>query len=189
MSYLIDSQRVVADEILHMMYLIDPYCIVAGGAPRDWYFGKEATDIDLFFHCPQASTQATMEEMLKRAGFKVTTVKDGENIPDWYKKNPCLQTVYETGIDGVKVQLLRMNKPTWNSVIDKFPLSICKAWYKNGKIVLEKDFVRSVKFEAIYKTNMIYNNEHQYIQKVLAKFPQYKYYQSLESLATELLDN
>lgn len=35
---------------------------------------------------------------------------------------------------------------------------------------------------------MIYNNEHQYIQKVLAKFPQYKYYENLESLAAELLD-
>lgn len=189
MSDLIVLQKQVANKALDMMFLIDPYCTVAGGAPRDWYFGKEATDIDLFFHCPQASTQATMEEMLKRAGFKVTTVKDGENIPDWYKKNPYLQTVYETTIEGVKVQLLRMNKSTWDSVIDKFPLSICKAWYKHGKIVLEKDFVRSVKFEAIYKTNTIYNNEHQYIKKILAKFPQYKYYEDLESLAAELLDN
>ena len=189
MSNLIDSQKIVADEVLDMMYLIDPYCIVAGGAPRDWYFGKEATDIDLFFYCPQASTVTTMLKLLNKAGFRVTTVKDGDNIPEWYKKNPCLQAVYETEIGGVKVQLMRMSEPTWDSVIDKFPLSICKAWYKNGKIVLEKDFLRSVKFEAIYKTNTIYNNEHYYIQKVLAKFPQYKYYENLESLTSELLDN
>lgn len=189
MSELIGLQKQVADTALDMMYLIDPYCIVAGGAPRDWYFGKEAADIDLFFHCPQASTQATMEEMLLRAGFKVTSTKTGDDIPDWYKKNPYLKTVYETEAFGVKVQLLRMSKQTWDSVIDKFPLSICKAWYKNGKAHYEKDFLRSVEFEAIYKTNTIYNNEHQYIQKVLAKFPQYKYYENLESLAKELLDN
>lgn len=114
--------------------------------------------------------------------------KNGENIPDLYKKNPYLQTVYETVLDGVKVQLLRMSKPTWDSVVNKFPLSICKAWYKNGKAHYEKDFLRSVKFEAIYKTNTIYNEEHQYIQKILAKFPEYKYYDSVELLIAELID-
>ncbi len=184
----IDIQKEAANKALDMMYLIDPYSIVAGGAVRDWYFDKEASDIDLFFHCPQVSTMYRMEDMLKKAGFEITETKLGGNIPEWYKKNPYLKAVYETSIHGVKVQLMRMSKPTWNSVIDKFPLSICKAWWKNGKAHYGKDFLRSVKFKAIYKTNDIYNNEHQYIQKILAKFPEMTYYGSFDAMAKTILD-
>jgi hypothetical protein len=184
----IEKQQQVANRALDLMYLIDPYSIVAGGAVRDWYFDKEASDIDLFFYCPQASTVETMNKMLKQAGFLISSVKDGEHIPEWYKKNPYLKAVYEASINGVKVQLMRMSKPTLNSVIDKFPLSICKAWWKNSKAHYEKDFLRSVKFKAIYKTNDIYNNEHQYIQKILAKFPEMKYYDSFDEFAKTILD-
>ena len=184
----IHIQKIVANKALDMMYLIDPCSIVAGGAVRDWYFDKEATDIDLFFHCPQASTLSCMEDMLKKAGFEITEIKRGDSIPEWYKKNPYLKAVYNTSIHGVKVQLMRMSKPTWNSVLDKFPLSICKAWWKNSKAHYHKDFLRSVKFKAIYKTNDIYNNEHQYIQKILAKFPEMEYYDNFDAMVKTLLD-
>ncbi len=184
----IEKQKEAANRALDMMYLIDPYSIVAGGAVREWYFGKEASDIDLFFYCPQASTISCMHDMLVAAGFEITEIKLGGKIPEGYKKNPYLKAVYETSIDGVKVQLMRMSKPTWNSVIAKFPLSICKAWWKNDKAHYEKDFLRSVKFKAIYKTNDIYNNEHQYIQKILAKFPEMTYYDSFDEFAKTILD-
>lgn len=38
----IEKQKDVANIIYDRLRLADPHCILAGGAPRDWYFGKEA---------------------------------------------------------------------------------------------------------------------------------------------------
>lgn len=32
----VNKQKKLADKILDKLFLIDPYSIVAGGAPRDW---------------------------------------------------------------------------------------------------------------------------------------------------------
>lgn len=184
----IAQQRNVADEILNSLYLIDPYAILAGGAVRDWFMNKEATDLDIFFHAPQAQTSYTMSRLLEAARFKIDAIKTDDSIPDWYKKNPDLQCIYEMTCDGIKVQLIRMYRPTFNSVVPNFPLSICDAWYKNGMSHYGKHFLRSVEHKAIYKTNEIYADEHHYIQKVLAKFPEYKYYDSFTSFAESIID-
>lgn len=149
---MIALQKEVANEVLNKLYAIDPYCIVAGGAPRDWHFGKAATDIDVFFN-GGSHTLSTMDSMLKHVGLEHEELKLGGKIPEWYKQNPFLKGVYNLTIDGVKVQLMRMEKNTFDSVLPNFPLSICHAWYKDNKIHLEKHFIRSEKFKAIYKTS------------------------------------
>lgn len=188
MKSVIEHQKKVADEILSRLFPIDPYCIVAGGAPRDWHFDKPATDIDVFFHCGN-KTLSIVSEMLSSIGLTYTDVKLGGTIPSWYKMNPDLLGVYCLEVEGVKVQLMRMSKPTWVSVIPNFPLSICHTWYKNGVTKFEKPFLRGEKHKAIYKTSEIYNYEHQYVQKILVKFPEWKYYDSVVKLAESMLDN
>lgn len=183
-----EHQKWVADTILDKLFPIDPYSIVAGGAPRDWYLGNPATDIDVFFHVGGNTPISTISNMLSSVGISDTTHKDGHNIPDHYKMNPSLRCVFGTNIEGVDVQIMLMRSPTFESVLPQFPLSICHAWYKNGKIVAEKPFLRSIKHKAIYKTNTIYNNEHEYVKKILKKFPEYKYYADITKLAVTLLD-
>lgn len=185
----ITHQKSVADLVLKQLFTIDPFSIVAGGAPRDWYLGKPATDIDAFFYDGRQLTLSVVWDMLEAAGFKIKEVKLGGHLPEWYKKNPYLKAVYDVEIKGVKVQLMRMAKPTFDCVIPNFPLSLCHIWYKNGKIVAEKPFLRSIKHKAIYKTSQIYNNEHSYINKILDKFPEYKYYESVENFSEAVVDN
>lgn len=185
---IISNQQHVADTILEKLFPIDPYCIVAGGAPRDWHLGKPASDIDVFFYCGQ-HTLNTIHDMLVCAGISYEELKLGGTIPEWYKHNPHLKGVYCLVVSGVKVQLMRMDEPTFESVLPQFPLSICHAWYKDGVIHTEKPFLRSIKHKAIYKTNTIYNNEHEYVKKILTKFPEYKYYDAITELAATLLDN
>lgn len=52
----IDYQKSVADIVLSKLELLDRYCIIAGGAPRDWYLGMEATDIDVYLYYPVNTT-------------------------------------------------------------------------------------------------------------------------------------
>lgn len=184
----IEHQKWVADVMLQKVLPIDPYCIVAGGAPRDWHFGKVASDIDLFFYDGKSTVNALMSRF-KAVDIEIESSSFGYDIPEWYKLNPLLIGVYNLTYQGVKVQLLRMKEPTFRSVLPNFPLSICHAWYKSGKIRLEKPFIRSEKFKSIYKTAEIYNDEHAYVQKILAKFPDWKYYQNIEALSAQLLDN
>ena len=183
----IQKQMEVADDVLDKLYLIDPYAILAGGAVRDWYFNKEASDLDIFFYSPQSKTMSVMDSLLLKAGLQIDFVKAGKSIPDWYKKNPDLKCIYEMTINNTKVQLIRMTRPTFRSVVTNFPLSICDAWYKNGESHYGKHFTRSNEHNCIYKTNEIYADEHQYIQKILAKFPDMKYYDSFTKFAESMI--
>lgn len=184
---MITEQMEAADAALSMLYPIDPYCILAGGAPRDWYFGNEAKDLDIFFHVNASTSKHVIDRMLKHIGFKVIDSNFAANIPEHYKKNPSLRAVYN--IEGdVPVQLMLMDQPTFGSVIPKFPLSICKVWYKHGKTILDKDFRRGTNHRAIVKTNELYALGDEYLQKILNKYPDYRYYNSWQELNEELLD-
>lgn len=181
-------QQDQADEILGKLFLIDPYAICAGGAPRDWHFGKVATDLD-FFICPSSYLPShKVKQQLENVGLTIVATKYAENLPDVYKRNPHLGQVFEVEYHGSNVQIMRMHEPTFRSVLPQFPLSICKAWYKNHKIRLDRDFTRGENHKVIVKTNTVYNDEHAYVQKILAKFPEYRYHESWEKAASAILD-
>lgn len=184
----IELQKTIASEVLGIIEWIDPTAIIAGGAPRDWYFGNTATDIDVFFHFRNDLSTIRIEEILKSFGLNVCRTNDGNGLPDIYKKNPMLRCVYDLEYGGEQIQLLLMLEPTFYSVIKHFPLNICKVWYKHNTIETTQDFLRSVKHKAIVKVNSLYANGDKYVQKIKAKFPDFKYYESYEKLALELLD-
>jgi tRNA nucleotidyltransferase/poly(A) polymerase len=52
-SSLIVWQQSVADSLLARLEAIDPHCIIAGGAPRDWYLGRLANDLDVYLYIPE----------------------------------------------------------------------------------------------------------------------------------------
>lgn len=186
----IATQQAQADVILDKLFPIDPYVICAGGAPRDWYLGKAANDLDIFIHPSIALPTFKVYEQLKSVGFDVLETKSGEGLPDIYKRNPLLMCVFNVNVNwnGTNVQIMRMLEPTFKSVLPQFPLSICKAWYKNYKIHLDKEFKRSVAHRMIVKTNTVYNDENAYIKKIMDKFPDYKYYSNWELAAAEIMD-
>ena len=161
--------------------------IVAGGAPRDWYFNKEASDIDVFFY--GITSASVTKKRLKAVGIDVLEIKSGDNIPEHYKRNPELFAVYNASIDGVPVQLMQMKSPTFDSVVPKFPLSICKVWYKNGHIIFEKHFTNSVKHRVIYITNDLYNNADGFIAKIKGKFPEFKFFNHYHEALEHILEN
>lgn len=146
---LITKQKQVADLVLNKLFQICPYAIVAGGAPRDWYIGIPAQDIDVYF-----STEAMTETMLLcqlRSAFGDTlqvkfTRKDKGHLDPIYQTLEGLIRIIDVDIDGVKVQLIQMDSSKrLFKVVDNFSISICKVWYKNGKINPTKDFLMTIK--------------------------------------------
>lgn len=168
-------QKLVADKVLEKLELLDYRCIVAGGAARDWYLGKPATDLDVFLYAPQFTSASIRVETLNRLGFNITNSYENWKVNEIYKHNEYVAQLYNCVVDEEKVQIIFMSKPTYISVVDTFPLSISKAWYKNKTIKFSKEFEQSIKYKIIWKTVDSYSNTNKYILKILTKFSDYRY--------------
>jgi len=142
---IIDKQKQIADNVLDILFSIDPYAIVAGGAPRDWFLGNTARDIDVFFYTRPRQAIHDVKAQLESVGFVILSSKQAHNLPEHYKKNPLLHCVFDCMVQGVEVQLMLMREPTFRCVVDEFPLSLSKVWYKHEKINTTKDFDISIK--------------------------------------------
>lgn len=165
---IIESQMKVADEVINKLRAVDPFCIVAGGAPRDWYFGNCANDIDVYIW-QQHSTQCSKIRQLKYAGFDCSPV-GYEGNRELYEKNSMIEGVFSVSSHEFPVQIISLNKATYG-VVDTFPFSICQAWYTPEQgIQLEKNFRITEKTGYIFRTNPVYADGDKYIQKITERF-------------------
>lgn len=171
----IDRQKHVADIVLSKLELLDGNCIIAGGAPRDWYLGKEATDIDAYLYYPLDIKSKQRIGLLDALGFKLSSSSENWKIPEMYEGNKKVEHLYNCDFLDEKVQIIFVKEPTFTSVVDTFPISISKAWYKRKKIGTDQDFDISVKHKIIWKTVDVYSEDNKYINKIKNKFSDYKY--------------
>ena len=173
----IDEQQAIADEVLKRLAVFDPYAIVAGGAPRDWYLGMKANDIDVFINFNSIYTQTTLRGILRSLGFDAKPLEFNAKAKD-YKLNPHLKWVFDVKGFEYPVQLIFVNNNTFKT-IDTFPLDICKIWYKTERgIVPTKAFKEAVETRTITKCNPIYADEQHYIKKIRERFRDYRYKES-----------
>jgi hypothetical protein len=185
----IDAQKSIANGVLERLSVVDPSCILAGGAPRDWYFGETASDLDFFVYLRGDLSWGSLNKQLKRAlpDVKFSERDFRKEVPELYKKNPHLRAVLDFEQQGQACQLIVMNKPTFQCVVDHFPLSICKVWYKFGSIYTTEDFRAGEFGKAIVLCNDLYADGSKYVAKIRKKFPHYKYYDSWNKLAHQIM--
>jgi hypothetical protein len=180
----IETQKRIADDILHKLFPISPYAIVAGGAPRDWDMLKCAKDIDVFmYNYPNIGITDT-ERAMKQCGIEILSHKTGEHLPEHYKYNPNLECVYEAihEEDTTQViQIMKMRLPTFQSAVPYFPLSLSRVWYRHGKIHYTPEYNVSVRGKVIIKMLEVYPDDDRYILKIREKFPEYEYYGSVKA--------
>lgn len=174
---IIESQMKIADEVLDALETFDPTCILAGGAPRDWFFERPASDLDFYVHFRVDLQNFYYLNILNRLGLGIFTLRGREDkdFPSNYKRNPDLMSVNETQYRGIKIQVMRMRRPTFRCVVDTFPLDICMAWYKMGKIHTHPEFNRCVVSRTISMRGNGYMNYDKYILKILRKFPNFSF--------------
>jgi len=138
----IEKQREVADYVLSRLELIDPYCILAGGAPRDWYFNEVANDLDFYMYvrpCTLDKLLKMLQQVLPECIIEPTDKRTHD--VDLYKTMDSLRKVLNTEVGDCKVQIMILTEPDSTfKCLDEFSVSICKIWYKNGQIKRSKDF-------------------------------------------------
>ena len=178
----IARQKEIADIILEKLEIIDPSCILAGGAPRDWYMGVPANDLDFYLHLNRHNTldsnTKSLEGVLGFLGIsdlKNISAKEMTDSNGDYAKMSHLRTVYETTYRSVKVQFMVMYEPTSDSVVDHFGCSLSKAWYKPSRgLVTTEEFLYSLKTGVIYH-NVDITFKEKYYKKMKSRFSQYTF--------------
>ena len=171
----VSDQKAIVDEILERLELVDPYAAVAGGAPRDWYFGNLARDIDMYFYCNPATCNATVKQLSKVLKMDIEAFSLGFDGGDEDRDSPyatmnCIRRIINFEYKGVKFQLMQLLKPKDNfKVVDQMSASICKVWYKGGKIHLTQDFKLTIASGLIF-LNESYNWSDPHPKKIQGYF-------------------
>lgn len=188
MSQNLSNQIATADWILTKIEKIDPFAIIAGGAPRDWEHGMMARDVDIFLNVPNSWTISVMTRQLNNVCDIRPSAFKGEERMQWYEKNPDIRAVFDWQHLGVDFQFIIVNKPVFD-YHQNFPLSICQIMRKNFKNYVTTDFNASKNTKEIYITNKLYNNADAYVTKVLSKYKDmgYTFVGSKEDFARRLI--
>ena len=179
---LIANQKTIAKELLNKMEVIDPYAILAGGCPRDWYFNKVANDLDFYVHIKAETMQAT-ELRMKRLGLDISPMSWESNDEHEYKCMEHLHAVWDGVYKGQKFQVMVMNESTFTSVVNKFGSSVCMAWWKGGKVEPTLPFLLSHHMKVIFLKDD-YTAKEKHVAKMVARYPDYNVlgYDKFESI-------
>lgn len=169
----IEKQKQIADEILYKLELICPYVILAGGAPRDWYLGYEANDLDFYFTSLADTCSATKQQLDRVFDGYISDIQVN-NYEDWdnslYKTMPNLVRIFNASVDGVKVQFIQLTKDTnMFNVVDTMDVSICKAYYKGGKIGITNEFKLTIASNIMFPSEG-YSWSEKHGQKMIERF-------------------
>lgn len=170
-------QKSIGRDLLSKLKILDPQVVIAGGAPRDWYLGKDATDIDFYLSHPNLSVLGNKkiisrvlnieEDLIEIMGF---ADPEDPKDPDFEYQCSYIQAVYELVYKGIKVQIINTYEKI--NVMD-FSFSICQAWTSDCiEINGTADFFNSIKHKMVFRTGSMLNNE-TYTKKMMDKFPDF----------------
>lgn len=177
MKDLVKIQKEIAKEVLEELEVIDPYCILAGGAPRDWFFGKPASDLDFYVYDDRNLSQQVWKERLNKTLLDIEILgliegKDTTEVEHEYSAMKHLRYVFEGTHMGMTVQVMVMNEPTFNCVVDHFCMDNSKIWWKGGQIIPTYEFLLATATRTL-KVCECHTPHTRYIDKILKKFPTY----------------
>lgn len=188
-----EKQMRVTDRVMSILSDNNVKFKVAGGAPRDWYLGNTAKDVDIFYekssvkynfkndgliHCFTTTEGCYLNEMLKK---ELSAKEFDEIIPSGgYDLNPDINAVYDTIIDGVNFQFIEVFE--LDDLIKNFSHSISMIEYcGNEGFKPSKLFIASLWNKVIIETGEVYSNGEAYKQRLQEKFPNYKFINKQEA--------
>jgi|GWRWMinimDraft_6_1066014.scaffolds.fasta_scaffold61522_1 hypothetical protein len=163
----ISLQKQTAELLYKQITIIDPECILVGGAPRDWYFNQEATDLDFFF---VPSAEISIQYLMSLLGISLVS-RRGTTAHHLCEKMPGPLKIWEAVFNSIKIQLVEISSKEIMSVaVDELHLSISKiVWLPSDNFKIHKDFSKTLETSIIYGKSG-YDLNSPYAQKILAKY-------------------
>ena len=157
----IERQKLLADKVELDMQEAGLPCLLAGGAPRDWYFGEEANDLD--FYLKERDSREVLDKIESLFGVELKELGD-EGYP---REDQGLSSVYTCEIGGMEVQFMFLNMDPLDYIMDCFDLTVCKIYYKEGEIVTTWEFRAALDKGWVINTQPAFDWQH--VDKVMRK--------------------
>ena len=184
----LEKQKEIAQTVYTKLKQVDPYAVLAGGAPRDWYFGEIANDLDFYFYSTGVTINAVENQLTNLLGVSVKVVpysKDADRSN--YKSMPFLRRVLECEVEGQKIQFMQLTEPSAQfKVVDAMSVSICKIWCTPTlELKPHTDFLKSVTSKSMFLSEG-YNWSDKHPSKVYERF-QKKFGRSTKEKVNNLL--
>lgn len=167
----IDNQKEIAKEVLTKLQACDPHCILAGGAPRNWFFNKTANDLDFYIYLKHETISAN-KLRFKSIGLDVKRMEFEELKNSSYKFMQHLFRIYEGEYKGESIQVMVMHEPAFTSVVNDFGVSICEFWWNGGEVQATKQALTSILTKNLFYKND-YSAKETHVQKMVKYFPEY----------------
>ncbi len=180
MGFIVDvkDQKREAKELLDKLRVVDPFVMIAGGAPRDWYFNTPAKDLDVYMRLPNHNTITLVENLARQVGIKNLTGMS-KVTESSYAELPNLKWVFAGEYNGLPINLMVMDKGVREEVIKDFDLAICRAWFDGEKCHYFEEFEFCVQ-TRICLVHPKYTGKEAHIRKMAKRFPQFMFFKKVE---------
>ena len=162
----VSHQMEILDHFLLDMKDILVRPIVAGGAPRSWFFHERAKDIDIFLpptDIPELLIK--LQSVYPQKSFDVKLTQD--LLPEY--QAPYLNGVISFTINRVKFQLIIQSEDV--HPFSFFPINICLISYENYCITYGVEFLYAIRHHTLKIKS---NTPPKYFMKIMSYFPTFR---------------
>ncbi len=134
----VDQQKSLAKHILDELQPHGFNVLLAGGAVRDWYYDKEANDLDFFI-----SGEPRPDALNQILGVEIRCLTEKTYEDSLFEG-------FECEIDGQVCQFLFHQCDCPKTLVeDKFPVSSSKGWYDGEEFWYSREFLIGDRYGAL----------------------------------------
>jgi hypothetical protein len=186
----IQQHKEIAKEILAKLQTLDSRAILAGGAVRDWFFNKEAKDLDFYVDMGAfpSGTSSDLHGTLKRVleevlGVELVSLRSADGNPYLDENDEAgegLKEVLEGSFQDCHIQIMLYEGKPLDYVIKYFNTSICQCYWEGGNKLPKylSHFIASVGNKIItYKKGML---DSYHVAKMKGYFPEYTFVEGVK---------
>lgn len=180
MSFInVEVQKKLASDLIFSLRVADPGVMIAGGAPRDWYLNTAAKDLDIYLRLPNHTTTGDVHGLADAVGITGFKILEKENKDSSYAELPNLKWVFEGYYQGVRVNLMVMEKGVREEIVKDFDVAICRAWFDGYKCHYFEEFYFCVK-TRVCLVHPKYTGKESHIRKMAKRFPQFMFFKKVD---------
>lgn len=170
----IPKQKKIAETVYRLLKLDFEDVNLLGGAPRDWYINKNASDLDFFICEPNVSQQDLIQGLKDLFHTEVWEISAPQYMS--FVPNPDILGICWFMIKYQTVQVINIRRPTCN-YFENFPLNLsqCKWDFDSGVVVGTEDFYDGHARREIKVCDILYGLADKYKEKIVSKYYQWGY--------------
>lgn len=180
------DQRQLAETILQAVRNIDRHAIIAGGAPRDWYLGMRANDIDIFINSGVYNSLgrdnfvyllSNVIDDISVNQYEYELSELGQDLPQEYASEH-IQRVFQAEINGQVFQFIVCTGSTFN-IVRTFPFTASRCWcvpsnVLDGEIQVYSSDGQDLQDRVLRFTETLTQRNQRYFNKIVERFPDWR---------------